>query len=87
MKAKERNICPKQTQKRVTISELEHIPFSFVISNVKPQTGIVCDIDTSSVADPGCLSRILIFPHPRSRIQTQQQKRGVKKNLLSYLFL
>ncbi len=33
-------------------------------------------------------SRILIFTHPRSRIQKQQQKRGVKKkNLLSYLFL
>jgi hypothetical protein len=32
-----------------------------------------------SVADPGCLSRILIFTHPGSRIQKQQQKRGVKK--------
>ncbi len=30
-------------------------------------------------------SRILIFTHPGSRIQKQQQKRGVKKNLLSYL--
>jgi hypothetical protein len=28
-------------------------------------------------------SRILIFSHPRFRIQKQQQKRGVKKNLLS----
>ncbi len=28
-------------------------------------------------------SRILIFTHPGSRIQNQQQKRGVKKNLLS----
>ncbi len=26
-----------------------------------------------SVADPGCLSRILIFTHPGSRIQKQQQ--------------
>jgi hypothetical protein len=42
----------------------------------------------TSVADPGCLpgSRILIFTHsgsrisdPGSRIQKQQQKRGVKK--------
>jgi hypothetical protein len=33
----------------------------------------------SSVADPGCLSRILIFTHPGSRIQKQQQKREVKK--------
>jgi hypothetical protein len=38
-------------------------------------------IRISSVADPGCLSRtrILIFTHPGSRIQKQQQKRGVKK--------
>jgi hypothetical protein len=28
-------------------------------------------------------SRILIFTHPGSQIQKQQQKRGVKKNLLS----
>jgi hypothetical protein len=34
---------------------------------------------TVSVADPGCLSRILIFTHPGSRIQKQQQKRGEKK--------
>ncbi len=47
-----------------------------------------------SVADPGYLSRILIFTHPGSRIsdpgsriQKQQQKRGVVKNLLSYLFM
>jgi hypothetical protein len=36
------------------------------------------------VADPGCLSRILLFTHPGSRIQ---QKRGVTKNFLPYLFL
>jgi hypothetical protein len=29
-------------------------------------------------ADPGCLSRILIFIHPGSRIQQQHQKRGEK---------
>ncbi len=40
-----------------------------------------------SVADPGCLSRILIFTHSGSRIQKQQQKRGVEKKLLSNLFL
>jgi hypothetical protein len=34
----------------------------------------------TSVADPGCLSRILNFTHPGSRIQKQQQKRGVKKS-------
>ena len=45
----------------------------------------------SSVADPGCLSRIpdpdfypSRIPDLGSRIQKQQQKRGVKKNLLSY---
>ena len=32
-----------------------------------------------SVADPGCFSRILIFIHLGSRIQKQQQNRGVKK--------
>ncbi len=43
--------------------------------------------------DPGCFSRILIFTHPGSRIsdpgsqiQKQQQKRGVKKNLLHTFF-
>jgi hypothetical protein len=36
----------------------------------------------TSVADPGCLSRI---PDLGSRIQKQQQKRGVKKK--SYLFM
>ncbi len=40
------------------------------------------------VADPGCFSgsRILNFTHPGSQIQKQQQKRGVKKNLMLYLF-
>jgi hypothetical protein len=33
-----------------------------------------------SVADPGCLSRILIFIHPGSRIQEQQKRKG--KNLV-----
>jgi hypothetical protein len=32
-------------------------------------------------------SRILIFTHPGSRIQKQQEKRGVKTNFLSYLFM
>jgi hypothetical protein len=32
-----------------------------------------------SVADPGCLSRILIFTHPGSRLHKQQQKRGGEK--------
>ncbi len=33
----------------------------------------------TSVADPESLSRIQIFTHPGSRIQKQEQKRGVKK--------
>jgi hypothetical protein len=33
-------------------------------------------MDPTSVADPRCLSRILIFTHPGSRIQKQQQKEG-----------
>ncbi len=33
---------------------------------------------TRSVADPGCLSRILIFIHSGSRIRIQQRKRGKK---------
>jgi hypothetical protein len=36
--------------------------------------------DYYSVADPGYLSRILIFTHPGSRIQIQLQKRGVKNS-------
>jgi hypothetical protein len=44
------------------------------IPNTVQQSSIV-----PSVADPGCLSRILIFTHPGSRIQKQHQKRGVKK--------
>ncbi len=32
-------------------------------------------------------SRILIFTHPGSRIQKQVEKRGVKKNFLSNIFL
>jgi hypothetical protein len=40
-----------------------------------------------SAADPGCLSRILIFTHPGSRIQKQQQKRGVKKLIVIPIFV
>jgi hypothetical protein len=32
-------------------------------------------------------SQILIFTHPGSRIQKEQQKRWVTKNLLSYFFV
>jgi hypothetical protein len=48
------------------------------VGGVRPPPFITFTI-TSSVADPGCLSRILIFTHSGSRIQKQQQKRGVKK--------
>jgi hypothetical protein len=43
------------------------------------------EIMETSVADPECLFRILIFIHPGSRIKQQQQKRR-GENLLSYLF-
>jgi hypothetical protein len=48
---------------------------------------LVRGMDLRSVGDPGCLSRILIFTHPGSRIQKQQQKTGVKKKLAVILFL
>jgi hypothetical protein len=40
-----------------------------------------------SVADPGCLSRILIFTHPGSRIpdpKTATKERGEKKIVVLY---
>ncbi len=40
-----------------------------------------------SVADPGCLSWILIFTHSGSRIQKQQQKRGGEKKFVILLFV
>jgi hypothetical protein len=42
---------------------------------------VIC-ISNASVADPGCLSRILIFTHPGSRIsdpKTATKERGEKK--------
>jgi hypothetical protein len=50
--------------------------------------GYAQDRTSTSVADPGCLSRILIFTHPGSRIPDSKtaMKDWVKKNLL-YLFL
>ncbi len=39
-----------------------------------------------SFADPGCISWFLSILDLGSRIQKQQQKRGLTKNLLSYLF-
>ncbi len=68
----------------------------------RPRSGInlwrsaiaVCWWFKVSVADPGCLSRIpdpdfypSRIPDLGSRIQKQLQKRGVKKNVLSYLFM
>jgi hypothetical protein len=43
-----------------------------------------------SVADRGCLSRILIFVHPGSRIpdpKTGTKEKGEKINLLSFFFV
>jgi hypothetical protein len=44
-------------------------------------------IRTTSVADPGCLSRILIFTHPGSRIQKPQLKGGLKKMFVKPFFV
>ncbi len=38
-----------------------------------------------SVADQGCLSRMLIFIHPGSRIYPQQQKRREKIKFIVFL--
>ncbi len=72
------------------------------IENLKERnTKVICAIshsngrlDWPSVADPGCLSRIMIlFTHHGSRIQglgsriqKQQQKRGVKKKNCCHIF-
>ncbi len=46
-------------------------------------------LDLSCVADPGCFSRFwfLSISDPESRIQNQQQKRGVKKNFVISFFV
>jgi hypothetical protein len=48
----------------------------------RAMAAVIQCLSVSSVADPGCLSRILIFTHPGSGIQRQQQKRGVKKTFV-----
>jgi hypothetical protein len=62
-----------QTPHHITIEE-DEVPVPILISMV------------ISVADPGCLSRILIFIHLGSRVQQEQQKkrRGDKLVLLTY---
>jgi hypothetical protein len=49
------------------------------IPNCKNRSETIPQLSETSVPDPGCLSRILIFTDPGSRIQKQQQKIGVKK--------
>jgi hypothetical protein len=44
----------------------------------------------TSVADPGCLSRILIFTHPGSRIpdpKTGRKERGEKTFFVTHFFV
>jgi hypothetical protein len=53
----------------------------------KKRHALTCMQSVLRIRDVYPGSRILIFTHPGSRIQKQQQKRGVTKNLLSYLFL
>jgi hypothetical protein len=53
-----------------------------ILKSVKSDANVPSKVSAKkcSVADPGCLSRILIFTHSGSRIQKQHQKRGVQKN-------
>jgi hypothetical protein len=60
--------------------------FFLIISTLDPEQFFCSCIGIGSVADPGCLSRILIFTHPGSRIPDlgsrilkQQQKEGLKQ--------
>jgi hypothetical protein len=62
--------------------ELIMVIFAEKVCGILP---VLC-IRTTSVADPRCLSRILIFTHPGSRIRKSQLKGGVKTNFLSNLF-
>jgi hypothetical protein len=69
------------------------------LSNLEYGTQYIANLSLNmcgggSVADPGCLSRIpdpnfypTRVPDLGSRTQKQQQKRGVKKNLMLFLFL
>ncbi len=73
---------------KISIASAEFLPIPKASGRVKSKiririkvmrtrnTGYWVVLDTVSVADPGCLSSIL---NPKSRIQKQQQKRGVKK--------
>jgi hypothetical protein len=67
--------------------------------SMQPSTAVYAAEDRADALSRGCGqpvwrirdvypgSRILIFTHHGSRIQKQQQKREVKKNVLSYLFM
>jgi hypothetical protein len=77
------------TRSTIPTAPSVHPASTFPYSSRQRQVG---PIGKTSVADPGCLSRIpdpdfypARIPDLGSRIQKQQQKRGVKKNLLSYL--
>ncbi len=66
----------------------ESILFCHTVTQV-PAPNLIVKI---SVLDPGCSMFIpdpasWFFVHPGSRIQKQQQTRGIVKNFLSYLFV
>ncbi len=65
------------------ISELNQTAVDQQVIYLFDRYGIV----TSSVADPGCLSRILIFIPPESRIQQQHQKRRGEKFVVLPFFV
>jgi 2-oxoglutarate dehydrogenase complex dehydrogenase (E1) component-like enzyme len=64
--------------RQVEVGQIILISFSLTLK-LNKKWDVIFFIVFPSVADPGCLSRNLIFTHPGSRIQKQQQKRGVKK--------
>jgi hypothetical protein len=63
--------------KRVVIHVSVHLVFDKKGGKIKKFTVVIAVLRIRDVY-PG--SRILIFTHPGSRIQKQQQKREVKKN-------
>jgi hypothetical protein len=77
------NVVPNHAKQHCSVVQKDAISFFDLL------TCLTLVITFYSVADPGCLSRILIFTHPGSRIpdlgsriQKQQQKTGVKKKFL-----
>jgi hypothetical protein len=77
-----------QLLKQKEYSDHVHLEYQKLEAQLEQRTGEQAEgISGSSVADPGCLSRILIFTHHRSWIPDTKiaTKERVEKKLLSYL--